>query len=146
VVMPCLRFPRVLAAGPAVTPRMEDSSLVLIFYVFTFVYVCVCGGQKTTWGESGLSFFYLVSGDQTRVRKLDSQRLYPLNCFILFCFWWGLLLFFCFLFWFFDTGFLCVALTHFVDQAGLGLRNPPASASPVLGLKACATAPGRFCC
>jgi hypothetical protein len=28
--------------------------------------------------------------------------------------------------------------THFVDQAGLELRNPPASASRVLGLKACA--------
>jgi hypothetical protein len=32
--------------------------------------------------------------------------------------------------------------THFVDQAGLELRNPPASASQVLGLKACATMPG----
>jgi hypothetical protein len=29
--------------------------------------------------------------------------------------------------------------THLVDQAGLELRNPPASASKVLGLKACAT-------
>jgi hypothetical protein len=29
--------------------------------------------------------------------------------------------------------------THFVDQAGLELRNPPASASRVLGLKACTT-------
>jgi hypothetical protein len=29
--------------------------------------------------------------------------------------------------------------THFVDQAGLELRNLPASASRVLGLKACAT-------
>jgi hypothetical protein len=29
--------------------------------------------------------------------------------------------------------------THFVDQAGLELRNPPASASQVLGLQACAT-------
>jgi hypothetical protein len=28
--------------------------------------------------------------------------------------------------------------THSVDQAGLELRNPPASASQVLGLKACA--------
>jgi hypothetical protein len=34
--------------------------------------------------------------------------------------------------------------THFVDQAGLELRNPPASASRVLGLKACATTPGSF--
>ena len=29
--------------------------------------------------------------------------------------------------------------THFVDQAGLKLRNLPVSASQVLGLKACAT-------
>jgi hypothetical protein len=29
--------------------------------------------------------------------------------------------------------------THSVDQAGLELRNLPASASQVLGLKACAT-------
>jgi hypothetical protein len=34
--------------------------------------------------------------------------------------------------------------THSVDQAGLELRNPPASASRVLGLKACATTPGFF--
>ena len=32
--------------------------------------------------------------------------------------------------------------THFVDQAGLELRNPPASASLVLGLKACTTTAG----
>jgi hypothetical protein len=32
--------------------------------------------------------------------------------------------------------------THFVDQAGLELRNPPASASQVLGLTVCATTPG----
>ena len=35
--------------------------------------------------------------------------------------------------------------THFVDQAGLKLRNLPASASRVLGLKACATTPGYDC-
>jgi hypothetical protein len=29
--------------------------------------------------------------------------------------------------------------THYVDQAGLELRNLPASASQVLGLKACST-------
>jgi hypothetical protein len=29
--------------------------------------------------------------------------------------------------------------THFVDQAGPEIRNPPASASQVLGLKVCAT-------
>jgi hypothetical protein len=31
--------------------------------------------------------------------------------------------------------------THFVDQAGLELRNPPVSTSQVLGLKVCATTP-----
>jgi hypothetical protein len=35
--------------------------------------------------------------------------------------------------------------TNFVDQAGLELRNPPASASQMLGLKACATTPGDMC-
>jgi hypothetical protein len=35
--------------------------------------------------------------------------------------------------------------THSVDQAGLELRNPPASASRVLGLKACATMPFLLC-
>jgi hypothetical protein len=39
-----------------------------------------------------------------------------------------------FFFFFFETGLLCIALdvlelTHFVNQAGLELRNPPASAS-----------------
>jgi hypothetical protein len=34
--------------------------------------------------------------------------------------------------------------TRAVDQAGLKLRNPPASASQVLGLKACATTARLF--
>jgi hypothetical protein len=33
---------------------------------------------------------------------------------------------------------------HFVDQAGLELKNLPASASRVLGLKACSTTPGSW--
>jgi hypothetical protein len=48
-----------------------------------------------------------------------------------------------FVFWFFrDRVSLCspgCPGTHSVDQAGLELRNPPASASQVLGLKAWAT-------
>jgi hypothetical protein len=58
-----------------------------------------------------------------------------------------ILFFFFFFFWFFETGFLCVAqaaLEFTVDQAGLELRNPPASASRVLGLKACTTTPGQL--
>jgi hypothetical protein len=54
--------------------------------------------------------------------------------------------FFIFYFLFFrDRVSLCspgCSGTHSVDQAGLELRNPPASASRVLGLKACATTPG----
>jgi hypothetical protein len=34
--------------------------------------------------------------------------------------------------------------THSVDQAGLELGNPPASASQVLGIKACATTARLF--
>jgi hypothetical protein len=48
-----------------------------------------------------------------------------------------------FIFWLFETGFLCVALCcpriHFVDQAGFELRISNASTSQVLGLKECAT-------
>jgi hypothetical protein len=53
--------------------------------------------------------------------------------------------FFFFFFGFLRQGFLyspgCPG-THFVDQAGLELRNLTASVSQVLGLKACATMPG----
>jgi hypothetical protein len=61
-------------------------------------------------------------------------------CFVLFC-----LFVFCFLFFcFFSSGRVSLYSpgcpeTHSVDQAGLKLRNPPASASQVLGLKECAT-------
>jgi hypothetical protein len=57
-------------------------------------------------------------------------------CFVLFCF---------VLFFFRDRVSLCspgCPGTHSVDQAGLELRNLPASASRVLGLKPCATTPG----
>jgi hypothetical protein len=57
--------------------------------------------------------------------------------------------FFCFFFVVFVVVVVVVVLyspgcpgTHFVDQAGLELRNKPASASRVLGLKVCATMPG----
>jgi hypothetical protein len=47
-----------------------------------------------------------------------------------------------------ETGFLLYSPgcpgTHFVDQAGLKLRNRPVSASRVLGLKACTTMPGSI--
>jgi hypothetical protein len=64
-----------------------------------------------------------------------------------------LFLVFLFVFWGFGLGFFflvfrdrvslcspgCPGTHSTVDQAGLELRNPPASASQVLGLKACTT-------
>ncbi|MGE9574438.1 hypothetical protein ACQP3C_25640, partial [Escherichia coli] len=49
-----------------------------------------------------------------------------------------------FFFWFFETGFLCVALEPILPgtrsgDKGWPHRDPPASASRVLGLKTCAT-------
>jgi hypothetical protein len=61
-------------------------------------------------------------------------------CFLFFFFFVFFL--FCFLFFFRDRFSLCspgCPGTHFVNQASLELRNPPASASQVLGSKAWAT-------
>ena len=38
----------------------------------------------------------------------------------------------------------CPGVSYFVNQAGLELRNPAASASRVLGLKACTTTPSSI--
>jgi hypothetical protein len=64
----------------------------------------------------------------------------------LFWFFFFFLVFFCFVLFCFLVFQDRVSLyspgcpgTHFVDQAGLELRNPPVSASQVLVLKACAT-------
>jgi hypothetical protein len=73
----------------------------------------------------------------------------------LFCFvfvFWVFFLFVCFFVFFFVLVFRdrvspcspgCPG-THFVDQAGLELRNQYASASRMLGLKACTTTPCFF--
>jgi hypothetical protein len=74
-----------------------------------------------------------------------------LLCCVVLCLVWFALVWFA-LVWFGlvfrDRVSLCSPVypgTHFIDQAGLELRNPPASASRVLGLKACATMPGLKC-
>jgi hypothetical protein len=55
-----------------------------------------------------------------------------------------------FFFWFFQDRVSLYSPgcpgTHFVDQAGLELRNLPASAFRVLGLKACTTTLGYYIC
>jgi hypothetical protein len=52
-------------------------------------------------------------------------------------FYYGYYYYYYYYFFFFETEFLCVGCpgTHSVDQTGLELRNSPASASKVLGLK-----------
>jgi hypothetical protein len=66
--------------------------------------------------------------------KPNSIFSYLNSCFVLFCF--------VFVLFYRDRVSLCspgCPGTHSVDQAGLELRNPPASASRVLGLKSYAT-------
>jgi hypothetical protein len=64
-----------------------------------------------------------------------------------FCCCCGFVCLFCFLFVFQDRVSLYIPGcpgTHSVDQADLKLRNSPASASQVLGLKACTTTAQPF--
>jgi hypothetical protein len=85
---------------------------------------------------------------------------YHSGIFVLFCFAFGLVwAFWCFVCLFLGL-FVCLFFvfrdrvslysspgcpgTHSVDQPGLELRNPPASASQMLGLQACATT-ARLC-
>jgi hypothetical protein len=58
-------------------------------------------------------------------------------------------LLFCFVLFVFDRVSLCspgCPETCSVDQAGFELRDLPAFASPVLGMKACTTLPGFLFC
>jgi hypothetical protein len=92
-----------------------------------------------------------------RILCLDISHRFFVCLFVCFLFFFCLFVFFCFFFlfffllllffWLFETGFLCspgCPGIHFVDQAALEPRNLPASASQVLGLKACTTTPGNF--
>jgi hypothetical protein len=66
-------------------------------------------------------------------------------CFVLF-FWVFFFFFLVFVFVFLDRVSLCSSGCpgiHVVDQAGLELRNLPASASQVLRLKVCTPLPGQ---
>ena len=80
--------------------------------------------------------FILISGYNTELATVFSFLF--LFLFLSFFF------FFFFLFFLDNISLYCPGCpgTYFVDQAGIELRNRPASASRVLGLKACATTPG----
>jgi hypothetical protein len=129
-------------------------------YMFMCVHVCSCvctcehayEGQKTALGAipwnaihipSPLETESLTSLGLTDLAALAGGNFRTSSCLHLLV----QTFFFFFFFWFFGDR---VSLssprcpgTHSVDQAGFKLRNPPASASQVLGLKACTTTARR---
>jgi hypothetical protein len=64
----------------------------------------------------------------TIIVESEPENFFVMFCFVLFCFWDRVSLYSC-----------GCPETNFLDKAGLELRNPPASASQVLGLKVCTT-------
>jgi hypothetical protein len=75
------------------------------------------------------------SSNQETCKLYNSSRTIEQGSFVLFCF-----VLFCFVLFFRDRVSLCspgCPGTQSVDQSGLKLRNPPASASRVLELKPC---------
>jgi len=95
--------------------------------------LCFCQKQGRALWHWSMQFSLLSSMHQSHWRRfLWHFSLYNMFCFLVFQ----------------DRVSLCspgCPGTHSVDQAGLELRNPPASACRVLGLKACATTPGLIC-
>jgi hypothetical protein len=107
--------------------------LNMIFILFCFIWKM--GTHISAYLEPG---FYSMSWNEQdseaygKSRVVGTQILRRVKTFF----------FFFLVFW--DRVSLCspgCPRTHSVDQAGLELRNLPASASQVLGLKACATTP-----
>jgi hypothetical protein len=90
-------------------------------------------GADRAWGHSKLGLLYTCVHDVSCVGTHVEVTEHSQNWLFFFSFF----LFVCFL----RQGFSGCPGTHSVDQAGLRLRNLPASASRVLGLKACATTP-----
>jgi hypothetical protein len=102
----------------------------------------------TFWGTAMLSRLLVLNKpmkEQMEFPKCETHMnsslgcLWTLKCLILIYLWQFFFLVFR------DRVSLCspgCPGTRSVDQAGLELRNPPAFASQVLGLKACATTPG----
>jgi hypothetical protein len=95
------------------------------------------------WKSSQCSYSHLFFKKRCQrwgiAQTLRPLGIHPQDFSFLFFLFLFLFLFVCLFVCFRDRVSLYSPGTHFVDQAGLKLRNPPASASQVLGLKACAT-------
>jgi hypothetical protein len=122
------------------------SFFIIYFPVFMHATVCVCRSVDNSVVTGSLFHISVGSRDGTWVTGLLGQGSLPTepSCWpIYFSFLFVCL--FCFVFR--DRVSLCspgCLRTHFVDQASLELRNPPASASQMLGLKACTTTARRY--
>jgi hypothetical protein len=101
------------------------------------------GTQRTYHGPHTLEKLILSPSPHCTIApRLGARGLIPPHLSMMFWFFG-----FCFVLFCCHRVSLCslgCPGTHFVDQAGLELRNPPASASQVLGLKACATTPSSM--
>ena len=90
----------------------------------------VHGGQKNSLSSQELEFWTI---SPAMAWLLSQKNVFSLSLFLKF-----------YISGFWDRVSLCspgCPGAHSVDHTGLELRNPPASASQVLGLKACATMP-----
>jgi hypothetical protein len=108
-------------------------SYMSIAYILYPICLWIPREAETGYHESGWPQTHYVAENDLEIRILFFFFLLFLFLFLLFCFFW-------------DRVSLCspgCPGTHSVDQAGLELRNSPASASQVLGLKACATTARR---
>jgi hypothetical protein len=115
-------------------------------YIHTYVYTHIYDmrAQRGLW--VGLKGPKGDGGEQEKAVRREKCSMFSLTCRGM-CIhsYMQLRSFFCFCFCFRDRVSLCslgCPGNHFVDQAGLELRNPPASVSRVLGLKVCTTTPG----
>jgi hypothetical protein len=117
-------------SGQPFSIKISIKSVAIFFFILNCLpFTVIYDGFKYSDGSTGFNYLLFVD-------------IFGCNGIFVFCLFVFVVLF-CFVFRdrvsLYSPG--CPG-THFVDQAGLKLRNLSASASQVLGLKACATMPG----
>jgi hypothetical protein len=107
-----------------------------LFICLLCVYVCLCTPAVKITHRFGFFFLPVLSWDSTQFFRFGSKHLHLpgyLSVSNIFIFVFG------------DRSSLyssyCV-ITHYLDQGGLEIRDPPSPAIQVLGLKICAIIPG----